>query len=111
MHAEVDVWPPLRDKIRNHEFREKLGVAPIFAKMRENRLRWFGYVQRRTFDVPVGRIENIMIEGKRGRGKPKRTLEEQIKIDLHELHISKDLTRSINESNKDMKAINEYILT
>ena len=31
-------------KIRNQEFREKLGVAPLSAKMRENRLRWFGHV-------------------------------------------------------------------
>ena len=27
-----------------YEFREKLGVAPLSAKMRENRLRWFGHV-------------------------------------------------------------------
>ena len=32
------------DRIRNHEFKEKLGVAPLFTKMRENKLRWFGHV-------------------------------------------------------------------
>ena len=32
------------DRIKNHECREKLGVAPLSAKMRENRLRWFGHV-------------------------------------------------------------------
>ena len=59
----------LRDKIRNHEFREKLEVALISAKMCENRLRWFGHVQRKTFDAPVRRIENIIVEGKRGSRK------------------------------------------
>ncbi|XP_057550511.1 uncharacterized protein LOC130828561 [Amaranthus tricolor] len=31
-------------RIRNHEFREKLGVVPLSAKIHENRLRWFGQV-------------------------------------------------------------------
>ena len=41
----------LMDRIRNQEFRDKLGVAPIFEKMRENRLGWFRHVRRKTFDV------------------------------------------------------------
>ena len=85
----------MRDKIRNQKFREKLGVAPISAKMLENRLRWFGHVQRKTFDAPVRRIETIIVEGKKDRGRPRRTWEDQIKIDLHELHLSKDLTRDM----------------
>ena len=58
--------------------------------MRENRLRWFGYVYRKTFDAPVKRI-SIIVKGKKSQGRPKRTWEEQIKIDLHELHLPKDL--------------------
>ena len=57
----------LMDRIRNQEFREKLGIAPKSGKMRENRLRWFGHVQRKTFDAPVRRIKNIIIDGKRSR--------------------------------------------
>ena len=53
----------MMDRIRNQEFREKLGVAPLYAKMRENRLRWFGHVQRKTHDAPVRRIECIIVEG------------------------------------------------
>ena len=65
----------MMDRIRNQEFREKLGVAPLSAKMRENRLRWFGHVQRKTHDAPVRRIECIIVEGKRSRGRPRRTWE------------------------------------
>ena len=72
---EVTEMPMLRwmcgktmlDRIRNQEFRETLRVAPISAKMRENRLRWFGHVQRKTHDAPVRRIECIIVEGKRSR--------------------------------------------
>ena len=84
----------MMDKIRNQEFREKLGVTPLSAKIRENRLRWFGHVQRKIHDAPVRRIECIIVEGKRSRGRPRRTWEEQIKSDLHELHLFKDLTRN-----------------
>ncbi|CAO2837605.1 unnamed protein product [Amaranthus hypochondriacus] len=81
------------DRIRNQEFREKLGVAPLSAKMWENRLRWFGHVQRKTHDAPGRRIDCIIVEDKRSRGRPRRTWEEHIKSDLHELHLTKDLTR------------------
>ena len=83
----------LMDRIRNQEFRDKLGVAPISGKMRENRLRWFGHVQRKTFDAPVRRVEIIIVEGMRSRGRLKRTWDEQIRIDLYELNLSEGLTR------------------
>ena len=62
----------LMDRIRNQEFRYKLGVASISRKMHENRLRLFGHVQRKTFDTPVRRVESIIVEGKRSRGRPRR---------------------------------------
>ena len=55
----------IMDRIKNQEFREKLEVAPISSKMRENRLRWFVHVQRKTLDAPVWRIESIIVDGKR----------------------------------------------
>ena len=63
----------LMDRIRNQEFRDKLGVASIFGKMRENKLRLFGHMQRKIFDAPVRRVESITVEGKRTQGRPKRT--------------------------------------
>ena len=77
----------MMDRIQYQEFREKLGVAPISSKMRENRLRWFGHVQRKTLYAPVRSIKSIIVEGKRSRGRPRRTWEEQIKNDLHKLNL------------------------
>jgi len=43
------------DRIRNMVIRE-VGVAPIEEKMRESRLRWFGYVRRRSANELVRRV-------------------------------------------------------
>ncbi|TQD68657.1 hypothetical protein C1H46_045810 [Malus baccata] len=51
--------------------------------MRENRLRWFGHVQRRPIDAPVRRCDyGTKVQGRRGRGRPRKTLEETLRKDL-----------------------------
>ena len=72
-----------RDRIRNDEIRDKIGIAPIEEKLIQHRLRWYGHVQRRPSDAPVRvgilrRDENI----KRGRGRPRLTWNEVVKRDL-----------------------------
>lgn len=50
-----------------------IGVAPISAKLREGRLRWFGHVQRKASGSPMRREKNITIDNKRGQERPKKT--------------------------------------
>ena len=50
------------NKVRNEDIRNLVGVALIEDKMRENRLRWFGHIERRPMDAPVRRVERIDIE-------------------------------------------------
>ena len=57
----------MMDMIKNQEFREKLDVAPLAAKMCVSRLRWYKHVQRKTDNSPVRRIESIIMEGKRSQ--------------------------------------------
>ncbi|KAM2249069.1 hypothetical protein ACFXTI_003764 [Malus domestica] len=73
-----------KDKIRNMDIRGKVGVAEIEGKMRENRLRWFGHAQRRPTDAP----------GRRGRGRPRKTLEETLRKDLEYLDLTEDMTQN-----------------
>ncbi|KAH1249954.1 Solanesyl diphosphate synthase 3, chloroplastic/mitochondrial [Glycine max] len=81
-----------QDKIRNGVIRERVGVAPIVEKMVENRLRWFGHVERRPVDSVVRRVDQMeRRQTIRGRGRPKKTIREVIKKDL-ELN---DLDRSM----------------
>ena len=63
----------LRDRIRNEYICRKLQVTPIENKMRENRLRWFGYVQCRPINMPIPKSERIIVNGAmRTRGRSKQ---------------------------------------
>lgn len=62
-----------KDKIKNTDIQEKLGVAQINDKMRENRA-WYIYVQRRPINSIIKRIDPIKVE----RGKYLRRAKEKI---------------------------------
>ena len=67
------------DRIRNRVIRDLVKVAPIGDKVRQIRLQWFGHVKR-SVDAPVRGCEMINIpEGKRERGRPKKSLDEVIR--------------------------------
>jgi hypothetical protein len=77
----------IRDKIRNDVIRYKINVSPIDEKMRERRLQWFGHVMRRPTTAPVRRTETLVSEGRRRRGRPKKTWRETIRQDLASLKL------------------------
>ena len=82
------------DRIRNGVIRSLAEVAPIEEKMRESRLRWFGYVKRRSVAAPVQRCEMIVPpSGKRGRGSPKKCLKEVVRKDLRVTGLTEDLAQ------------------
>ena len=81
-----------KDRIRNDDIREKVGVAPIEEKLVQHRLRWYGHVQRRPPDAPVrtgivSHVGNI----RRGRGRPRLTWDEAVKRDLKAWNVSKEI--------------------
>ena len=82
------------DKIRNGVIRGLAQVAPIEAKMRESRLRWFRHVKRKSAASPVHRCEMINPPGgKRGRGRPKKSLEEVVSKELRVVGLTEDMTQ------------------
>jgi hypothetical protein len=42
-----------RDRVRNDDIRESLGVAPVEEKLVQHRFRWFGHIQQKPAEVPV----------------------------------------------------------
>jgi hypothetical protein len=81
-----------RDRVRNDDIRERLGVAPVEEKLVQHRLRWFGHIQRRPAETIIcnGVIRRTGNE-KRDRGRPNLTWKESVKRDLKDLYITKEL--------------------
>nr|GEX68842.1 polyprotein, putative [Tanacetum cinerariifolium] len=59
-------------------------------------LRWFGHVKRRPQSAPVRRVEAMVVEGSRRRGRPKLRWEDRLKMDMKELRLSEDMTSDRN---------------
>jgi len=82
------------NRIRNGVIRNLVKVAPIEDKMTETRLQWFDHVKRRSVDAPVRRCKMINIpKGKRGRERPKKSLDELIREDLKVVGLTDDLAQ------------------
>ncbi|RZB42155.1 Ganglioside-induced differentiation-associated protein 2 [Glycine soja] len=91
-----------QDKIRNEAIRERVGVVPIVEKMVENRLRWFGHVERRPVDSVVRKVDQMeRRQTIRGRGRPKKTIREVIKKDLELNDLDRRTVRRFLEKQKN----------
>jgi hypothetical protein len=42
-----------RDRVRNDDIHERLGVAPVEEKLVQHRLRWFGHMQWRPVEASI----------------------------------------------------------
>lgn len=61
-----------KDQIGNEDIRDKIRVAPIEDKMKENHLTWFCYVYRRAEEAVVRRMAGVQITTKRKRGNQRK---------------------------------------
>lgn len=69
--CDKTIW----DKIRNDTFRENVGVTPIVEIMVENKLRWFGHVERISIDSVVKRVDMTeRSQTTKGRVRPRKIL-------------------------------------
>nr|GEY30296.1 retrovirus-related Pol polyprotein LINE-1 [Tanacetum cinerariifolium] len=87
----------LFDMISNGVYRAQLEVESIINKIREVRLRWFGHVRRIPQSALVRRVEALVVDGLRRRGRPKLRWEDRVKHDMKELLLSEDMTSDRNE--------------
>ena len=62
-----------RDQISNAELFRETGSCPIENYVRKYRLRWAGHVRRMDADrIPKKVLFGELVEGRRGRGRPKK---------------------------------------
>ncbi|GJZ62679.1 hypothetical protein Tco_0618816 [Tanacetum coccineum] len=54
------------------------------------------YLSRRPETAPIRRVEAMLVEGSRRRGRPKLRWEDRLKQDMKELLLSEDMTSDRN---------------
>lgn len=96
------------DQIKNEVFRKSLGVASISDKIREVRLRWFRYVNKRQTMSSVRAVESLTVEGKRSKSRLKLTWGERITHGVLDLHLSKEILVRDRSSWRQRVKIKEF---
>src|SRR6218665_2263033 len=80
----------LRDRRRNKDIREVLGVVCITDKVREAGMRWYGHVMRMEDGCCIKRIMNAEVYGRRSRVRQKKRWRDKIQEDLKTLKLKKE---------------------
>ena len=79
----------LQDRIINADLWDRFVIESIGDIIRRSRLRWFGHVEHKPEEDWVKRILTFELEGKKLRGRPRKTWMEVIKNDLRSLHANR----------------------
>ena len=69
----------LEDHISSDSLLSKLGVVDITSAVRYNRLRWYGHVSRN--EGSIRHAADLMVDGRRGRGRPKKSWADTVRED------------------------------
>lgn len=59
MNIKKDVKHYYENCLRNEFIQNRLGMVFIIDKLRENQLRWHGYVLRRLVDAFIRKVETL----------------------------------------------------
>ena len=67
-----------KDRIRNEHIREELEIIPILDFIEQKQLGWWGHLIRLKERTPVIQVWESRTQGRRKRGRPKKTWDSTI---------------------------------
>lgn len=83
----------LADRRPTTELSKSLDVEQVATVVRRGRLRWFGHLERKGNEDWVSACRKYEVDsavGRRGKGRPRKTWEECVVHDLHQLGLKKE---------------------
>ena len=84
----------LKDQKTNDEVPQLFKLQPIQETIRRNRLRWFGHVKRKKPEDGVKKEHDLVVDGKRSKGRPRKTWDEVIKTDMKSRGLTCDMAQN-----------------
>ena len=79
--------------VLSEEVRRIMDVQPVGEVIRRSRLRWFGHVERKSEEDGVKRAHNLFLEGKRPRGRPRKTWMEAVELDMKTQKMTREMAQ------------------
>jgi len=80
----------LKDGNSSEVLRDKLGIVGVSDIVRQGRLRWFGHVERKEASDWVSACRNMVVTGKRGKGRGRKTWKECVADDMSKLKLKRE---------------------
>jgi len=80
----------LKDRNSSVELRKELGIVGVSDIVRQGRLRWFGHVERKDAGDWVSACRDMVVTGKRARGRGRRTWKECVADDMKKLRLKRE---------------------
>ena len=80
------------DHVRNEDIWKKAGMYPMAEFLREKMLRWYGHVQRRDKYDATRKILQMMVDGKRNRGRPTLRWRDLVRDDMARNQMTTEMT-------------------
>ena len=73
----------MRDRYPCEELRARVGIKLIVDIMRQQRLHWFGHIERREDNSWLKKVQFLAVDCHSGHGRLRKTWEHVIMEDLH----------------------------
>ena len=83
----------LKDRKPNVELRDRFGMENICEVMYRGRLRWYGHVEGMWLGGCVRLSINMNVNGRRARGRPRKTWDVLLRDDLRVKGLTRGLAR------------------
>ena len=83
-----------KDHVRNQIIQEDAKVCQMSTFLRQKRLNWYGHIRRREEDNLSRRTIDMVIPGKRRRGRPRRRWIDNNREDKSKYEMTTDMTEN-----------------
>ena len=83
-----------KDHVRKQIIQEDAKVCQMSTLLRQKRLNWYGHIRRRKEDNLSRKIMDMVVPGKRRRGRPRRRWIDNNREDMSKYKLTADMTEN-----------------